>query len=127
GMNTAASDRVMDTMVNPISRDPTSEAVSGSSPISTWREMFSSMTIASSTTKPTERMSAIIDRLSRLYPSMYMTANVPMIENGNARLGMTVAHTFRRNTKMTMITRASVSSMVNWTSRYDSRIVSERS
>jgi len=28
--------------------------------------MFSSITIASSTTKPTERMSAIIDRLSRL-------------------------------------------------------------
>ena len=56
-----------------------------------------------------------------------MTANVPMIEKGRARLGMTVAHTFRRNTKMTMMTSASVSIMVNCTSRYDSRIVSERS
>ncbi len=89
--------------------------------------MFSSITIASSTTKPTERMSAIIDRLSRLYPSMYMTANVPMIEKGSARLGMTVAHTFRRNTKMTMITSASVSAMVICTSDDDSRIVSDRS
>ena len=89
--------------------------------------MFSSITIASSTTKPTERMRAIIDRLSRLYPSMYISAKVPMIEKGSARLGMTVAQTFRRNTKITMMTSASVSSIVNWTSRYDSRIVSERS
>ena len=66
GMNTAASDSVIETIVKPISRDPTSDASSGSSPISTCRKMFSSITIASSTTKPTERMSAIIDRLSRL-------------------------------------------------------------
>ena len=58
---------------------------------------------------------------------MYITAKVPMIENGSARLGITVAQTLRRNTKITMITSARVSSMVNWTSRYDSRIVSERS
>jgi hypothetical protein len=32
-----------------------------------------------------------------------------MIEKGSARLGMIVAYTFRRNTKMTMMTRASVS------------------
>ena len=50
-----------------------------------------------------------------------------MIENGSARLGMTVAQTFRRNTKMTKMTSASVSAIVNCTSRYDSRIVSERS
>ena len=37
GMNTAASDSVIETMVKPISRDPTSDAVSGSSPISTCR------------------------------------------------------------------------------------------
>ncbi len=58
---------------------------------------------------------------------MYMMANVPMMEKGSARLGITVAHTFRRNTKMTMMTRPSVSNIVNWTSRYDSRIVSDRS
>ena len=37
GMNTAASDSVIETMEKPISREPTSEAVSGSSPISTRR------------------------------------------------------------------------------------------
>ena len=40
---------------------------------------------------------------------------------------MIVAQTLRRNTKITMMTSARVSSMVNCTSRYDSRIVSERS
>ena len=58
---------------------------------------------------------------------MYITANVPMTENGSARLGITVAETFRRNRKMTMITRPSVSIMVNFTSSKDSRMVSERS
>ena len=37
GMNTAASESVIETMVKPISREPSSEAVSGSSPCSTWR------------------------------------------------------------------------------------------
>ena len=66
GMNTAASDSVIETMVNQISLDPASAASSGASPRSMWRTMFSSMTMASSTTKPMERISAIIDRLSRL-------------------------------------------------------------
>ncbi len=35
-------------------------------PISMWRTMFSSMTMASSTTKPTESVSAISERLFRL-------------------------------------------------------------
>jgi len=37
GMKTAARESVIDTIVKPISREPTSDAVSGSSPISTWR------------------------------------------------------------------------------------------
>ena len=66
GMKTAASDSVIETMVKPISRDPFSAAIIGASPSSMWRTMFSSMTMASSTTKPMERIRAIIDRLSRL-------------------------------------------------------------
>ncbi len=66
GMNTAARDRVMDTMVKPISLDPRNAASRGASPCSMWRTMFSSMTMASSTTKPRDRVSAISDRLSRL-------------------------------------------------------------
>ena len=127
GMNTAASDRVMDTMVKPISPEPLSEACKGCSPNSMCRTMFSSMTMASSTTNPMERIRAIIERLSRLKLSRYMTAKVPTMENGSARLGMMVADRFRRNRKITMTTSPSVRTMVNSTSRYDSRMVSERS
>ncbi len=66
GMNTAAREKVIETMVNPISLDPISAASSGGLPSSIWRKIFSSITIASSTTKPTERINAIIERLSRL-------------------------------------------------------------
>ena len=38
----------------------------GDSPCSVWRTMFSSITMASSTTKPTDRIKAIKERLSRL-------------------------------------------------------------
>ena len=65
-MKTAASEIVIETMVKPISREPISAAVMASLPISMWRTMFSSMTMASSTTKPTDRVSAMRDRLSRL-------------------------------------------------------------
>ena len=66
GMNTAASESVIDTMVNPISFAPSSVACIRGLPISMCRVMFSSITIASSTTKPTHRVSAISERLSRL-------------------------------------------------------------
>ena len=66
GMNTAVSDSVIDTMVKPISRAPSSAACSGRFPISMCRTIFSSITMASSTTKPTQSVRAISDRLSRL-------------------------------------------------------------
>ncbi len=50
-----------------------------------------------------------------------------MIDIGSARLGMIVAVTLRRNTKITPTTSPSASSSVNWTSRTDSRIDTERS
>ncbi len=66
GMNTATSESVIERIVKPISREPSSAASNGVSPISMWRTMFSSMTMASSTTKPTDSVSAISERLSRL-------------------------------------------------------------
>ena len=96
-------------------------------PISMWRTMFSSMTMASSTTKPTDSVSAMSERLSRLYPSRYITANVPDDGQGRARLGMMVAERFRRNRKITRTTRAMASSSVNWTSWTESRIDCDRS
>ena len=116
GMNTAASDRVMDTIVKPISLDPVSAATYGFSPFSMCRTMFSSMTMASSTTKPMERISAIMEMLFMLKFSRYITAKVPTIANGRAMAGIIVAETLRRNRKITMITRISVANMVNWIS-----------
>ena len=66
GMNTADSDKVIEMIVKPISALPLNAASSGGTPCSMWRTMFSSITIASSTTKPTDSVSAISDRLSRL-------------------------------------------------------------
>ena len=126
-MNTATSDAVIDTMVKAISFDPSSAACIGGFPISMWRTMFSSITIASSTTNPTESVSAISERLSRLKPSTYITANVPTMEPGSAMLGISVADTFRRKMKMTRTTRAIVMSSVSLTSCTDSRMVAERS
>ena len=39
-----------------------------------------------------------------------------MIEKGSAMLGISVAEAFRRNRKITAITRPSVMAMVNWIS-----------
>ena len=89
--------------------------------------MFSSITMASSTTKPTESVSAISERLLRLYPSRYITANVPIIDSGTAAPGMSVALTFRRNRKMTITTRQMVRTSVNSTSWIDPRIEREAS
>ena len=64
GMKTAMSELEIERIVKPTSREPRSAAWNGGSPASTWRMMFSSMTIASSTTKPTESVRASSDRLS---------------------------------------------------------------
>ena len=65
-MNTATSDRLIESTVNPISLAPRSAASSGRMPCSMYRVMFSITTIASSTTNPVEIVSAISDKLSRL-------------------------------------------------------------
>ena len=64
GMNTATSDRVIERIVKPISPLPFSAASNGVMPSSTWRTMFSSMTMASSTTRPTDRVRARSEMLS---------------------------------------------------------------
>src|SRR5438067_974284 len=70
--------------------------------------MFSSITIASSTTNPVAIVNAISDRLSRLKPATYMTPAVPTMASGTVTPGMMVAGTSRRKTKMTPITRHAV-------------------
>jgi hypothetical protein len=66
GMNTATSERVIEIIVKPISREPRKAASITRSPPSTWRTMFSSMTMASSTTNPTDSVKASSDKLSML-------------------------------------------------------------
>ena len=64
GMKTAASESVIDMMVKPISRAPVRAASMRGMPSSMWRTMFSSITTASSTTKPTHSVSAMSEMMS---------------------------------------------------------------
>ena len=56
-----------------------------------------------------------------------MTAKVPTIDMGRARLGITVAERLRRKTKITRMTRATVRRRVNFTSLTESRMDCDRS
>ncbi len=127
GMNTAASDSVIDRIVNETSSAPSSAASRGGCPCSMCRTTFSSITMASSTTNPTASVSAISDRLSMLKFSTYITENVPTMAMGSVRLGITVAVTFRRNTKITSTTNTSAASSESFTSRTLSLMPMERS
>ena len=127
GMNTAINEKVIDTMVKPISREPLSAASNGRMPPSMWRTMFSSMTMASSTTKPTDSVSAKSVMLLMEKPKAYIAAQVPINDTGTASAGMMVADTLRRNRKITMITSEMAIASVHCTSTTASRIEIERS
>ncbi len=126
-MNTAISENVIEIIVNPISRAPFSAASKGRIPPSIWRTMFSSMTIASSTTKPTDNVSASSVMLLIENPNAYMAAQVPISDTGTASEGMIVAEAERKNRKITSTTSAIAMPSVNWTSSTDCRIEIERS
>ena len=92
GMNAATSDRLMEITVKPICRAPSRAARIGDEPRSRLRNMFSIMTIASSTTKPTETANAISVRLLMENPAAHMAAQVPASDKGTvmpaARVGV---------------------------------------
>ncbi len=96
GMKTATSETEIDTIVNHISFEPTMAALKGSMPPSMWRTMFSSITMASSTTRPTASVMPSSDTLSIERPSARMRASVPMSEMGSDSAGMMVAEGRRR-------------------------------
>jgi len=127
GMNTAISEKVIDTMVKPISREPFSAASNGRIPPSIWRTIFSSMTMASSTTNPTDSVSASSVMLLMEKPNAYIAAQVPISDTGTAKAGMMVAETLRRNRKITMITSEIAIASVSCTSDTASRIEIDRS
>ena len=83
--------------------------------------------MASSTTNPTAIVRPISDRLSRLYPSTYIIAQVPSSASGTVMPGMMVAHAFLRKRKITSTTREMVSINVYSTSCTDALMVMVRS
>ena len=89
--------------------------------------MFSIITIASSTTKPVAMVNAIRVRLLIEKLARYMMPKVPTNDSGTAKLGMMVAGTLRKNTKITITTSTMASSSSNCTSSTDARIVTVRS
>src|SRR5262245_16019836 len=85
------------------------------------------MTMASSTTKPTDKVNASSVMLLIEKFNAYMIAQVPISDTGTASAGMTVAEIDRRNRKITSTTRPMAISSVTWTSATDSRTEIERS
>ncbi len=85
-------------------------------PICRWRSMFSTMTMASSTTRPTE--STMASSVSRLMvkPKTSISITAPMREIGTATTGMITPRSDPRNRKMTRMTMTSVSVRVLSTS-----------
>ncbi len=127
GTKTAISDALIDTTVKPICRAPSTAAAIDPMPASMLRVTFSIMTMASSTTKPTEIVMAIRDRLSSEKPENHIMSTVPASDSGTATPAASVGVRRRRNSSTTPITRATVISSVIWMSRTLARMVVVRS
>ena len=97
------------------------DASFGDSPFSMCLSTFSKTTIASSTTMPIastrpKSVSVLMEKLKSLSP-----ANVPIMETGTARHGMSVALQFCRKRKTTRNTRSTASKSVFTTSSMETR------
>ncbi len=127
GMNTATSDRLIDSTVKPTSRAPSSAACMRPMPASMWRCVFSSTTMASSTTKPVATVSAIRLRLLSEKPRRYITPKVASSDATVATAGTIVARARRKNTPTTNTTSATEIISVTSTSCSDARMEAVRS
>ncbi len=67
--------------------------------------MFSIITMASSTTKPTEMVSAMSERLSIEKPASHMAAQAPTSDSGTVTPAASTGVMRRRNKNTTAITR----------------------
>ena len=112
GMSTATREMEMEMMVNATSRAPRMAAANAFMPFSMCRAMFSSITMASSTTKPTARVNPSIDTLFKLPSIQYSRDKAPINDTGMEMPGMRVADRRRKNKKMTNITKAIVRARV---------------
>jgi hypothetical protein len=127
GMKAAISEIEIATTVKPICRAPSSAALIGVMPFSRLRKPFSIITIASSTTKPTEQASAKSERLLIEKPTHHIMAQVPASASGTVTPAAAVAAVRRRNRNTTNITSAIATSSVICMSATLARIIRVRS
>ena len=116
GAYTAASVMVIEMIGPTSSRAASMAARSGGFPCWMCRSTFSTMTIASSTTSPTER--TIASSVSRLMvkPATSIRKTAPISDTGIATTGISTDRNDPRNRKMTKMTIRSVSVSVCSTS-----------
>ncbi len=103
GRNTATSVMLVAITARPISVAASIAACSGGLPPRRCRTMFSTSTIASSTSRPITSDSASSVTVFIEKPSQYIAANVGMIDSGNADADTSVARQSRRNSQTTAI------------------------
>ena len=122
GTNTAISTSAV-AMTGPVTSTIAWRAASRGStlPSSRWRWVFSTTTMASSTTMPIartrpKRVSVLIEN-----PKALMTANVPTSETGMVRVGISVVRQSCRKTKTVRITSPMAMRSVWTTSSIDTR------
>ncbi len=98
GMNTAASVAVVASTAKNTWRVPRTAAARAPRPSARWRVMFSTTTMASSTTRPVASTSASSVRMLIEKPATHIADSVPTSAIGTVIAGMKVTRTERRNT-----------------------------
>jgi hypothetical protein len=112
GAYTVASVIVIAMMGPRSSRAPSNAASMRFLPSRTWRSMFSTTTIASSTTSPTESTIARIVSRLRLKPNASITIAAPTRDTGIATSGTSAVRIDPRNRNTTTATMSTVSASV---------------
>ena len=119
GAYTAAKVIVIEMTGPTISRAPCSAAWTGALPSSRWRWMFSTTTMASSTTRPiASTMASKVSRLM-LKPSASIIVQTPIKDSGIVTTGMMTERSEARNRKITTMTMSTASPSVCSTSSID--------
>ena len=127
GANTAASVSVIATTAKLISRTPLSAAWNGVRPSSMWRKMFSSTTMASSTTRPMASTSASSVSVLTVKPASAMSAKAPIRLTGIVTSGMIDARSVRRKTNTTSATSTTASATVVYTALIERSMKTDKS
>ena len=119
GAYTAASVIVIEITGPTISRAPCSDACTGVFPSSRWRWMFSTTTMASSTTSPiASTIASSVSRL-KLKPNASIRLQTPISDSGIVTTGMMTERNEARNRKITTTTISTASISVFFTSSID--------